>query len=804
MIINDHRFDNQEEMESFSLRNFLTLCLGFWKWFVLSVIVCVGIGLFYIYTRQPVFERSEEILIKDADSGGGIGDISNAFSSLGLFSSSPQVYNELISLTSPAVMFEVVERLNLTMNYNMRKGLKTRTLYGTSLPIVIEFPDLTDKDNVGLKIKIEPDGTYNILKMYNFTPAGKVKYKDEVSGVVDGSPVSSPLGTIVVKRNEYYIPNPTVDEDEIEMDVFKQSLQLSVEKYNSMLKGDLTDQDADVINLSIKDTSIERADDILNMVVAVYNERWIEDNNKMAVATSKFITDRLALIEKELGEVDNVIAQQKSEMKLPDIEEAAKGFMAEDFKMNEELRATSNMLAMTTYLKEYLQNPENAYNILPLNTGTDNPVLEQQISNYNQLLLALETLKENSSEQNPVVLDMKKKVDGTRMGILRSIDSHIANLKNAIDNINKAQNSTQKVLSGTPKQALALLSVERQQLVMQELYLFLLQKREENELSQAFTADNTRVITPPFGKQAPVSPKKGLLLIISIILGFGIPAGLLLMLEAMNTKIRSKKDIEQLPVPFAGEVPHIGGGKSLLSLFKSKKQKRKIIDKPRIVVSEGKRDVPNEAFRVIRSNLDFMIGKNSNAVIALTSFNPGSGKSFIAYNLGASFALKGKKVLIIDGDLRHGSISAYVHSPRKGLSTYLTGDAADWNNLVVESNDIKNLYVLPIGHRPPNPAELLDSGLLGQLIQQAKAEYDIVLIDCPPVNIVVDTQIINQYVSRTVFVVRAGLLEKKALKDLMSLVDDKKLKNITILLNGTKTEFSTYHTYGNYEAIDKL
>lgn len=800
----DSRINAEQDIETFSMRNFFLLCLGYWKWFLISIIVFVGMGLFYAYTRQPVYERSEEILVKDQEGGGGIGDIASAFSGLSLFSSNTSVYNELISFTSPAVMFEVVDRLNLTMNYEMRKGMRRQTLYGTSLPVNMEFPELSEKDGVTLRLKLFPDGKYEISKIRLIAANGQQKIEETVSGTVGDQPISTPIGNIIVKRNEYYVPNPSVDQEEIEIDVFKQPRQLAVEKYVAKLKGDLTDQDADVIKLTIMDTSVERADDILNTVVDVYGERWINDNNRMAIATSQFISDRLALIEKELGEVDDVIADQKSAMKIPDLEEAAKGYMAENFKMNEELLKTTNMLAMTQYLKEYLQDPQNVNNIIPINTGTENNSLEREIGEYNEVLIARDKLSENSSAENPLVRDLNKELQLKRAAIMRSIDSHIANLKNILANTSKAQSTTNDKLSSSPQQAKTLLSIERQQLVMQELYLFLLQKREENELSKAFTADNTRIITPPYGKQKPVSPKKFLIILVTFFLGVGIPGVALFIAESSNTKIRSKKDIENLPVPFAGEIPRIGKNRRLSKIFQSKKKKRKEVDKPKIVVSEGKRDIPNEAFRVVRSNIDFMIGRSDSTVLALTSFNPGSGKSFIAFNLAASFALKGKKVLLIDGDLRHGSISLYVDSPRKGLSNYLTGNADNWQSLLVRMPDFKDMEVMPIGHRPPNPAELLDNGKLEVLIEEAKHAFDIILIDCPPVNIVVDTQIINQYVNRTLFVVRAGLLEKKALGDINNLVEEKKLHNITVLLNDTKTEFSSYHTYGNYEAIDNV
>lgn len=803
--MNYDRIDPEQDIETFSLKSFILLCLGYWKWFLLSIVFFVGVGLFYIYRKQPVYERYEEILIKDQDSGGGIGEVSNAFSTLGLFSSNTKVYNELIAFTSPAVIYEVVQRLDLTMNYTERKGLKRKTLYGSNLPFIVRFPDLKDNEDVGFKIFVRPDGSFIIKKMWRFEESGLIKYKEEVKGRIGGPGVKTPLGEIVVKANDAFLPAEKEEYDsEIIVDVFRQGLQLAIEKYSKLITADLSDTDADVIKISIDDTSIQRADDILNMVLMVYNERWIEDNNKVSVATSKFIDERLAVIEKELGDVDDKIADRKSAMKIPDIEAAARAMYEKDVLVSQGYFEASNLLAMSQYLKEYIQKDENAYSIIPMNSGIENPVLEEQIGTFNQLLLQRNNLANNSSDQNPLVKDYNQRLAGLRNAILRSIDSHIGNLKNALGNIEKAQNANLNQLGAAPQQAKSLLSVERQQLVMQELYLFLLQKREENELTQSFTADNNRIITPPFGLHKPVSPKKALIIIITFFLGIGIPAVSLFLAESSNTKIRSKKDLENLPVPFAGEIPQVGKLRKINGLFKSKKQKQKAVDKPKVVVKEGLRDIPNEAFRVVRSNLDLMVGRGQKAVFALTSFNPGSGKSFVAYNLGLSFSLKGKKVLLIDGDLRHGSLSIYAGKPRKGLATYLNGDSDDWKNLVVTSKEDSNLSMLPIGHKPPNPAELLESSRLQILIEEARQAYDIVLIDCPPVNIVVDTQIINQYIDRTIFVVRAGLLEKKALGELKDIVNGKKLKNVMVLLNGTKTQFSSYHTYGNYEAIDNI
>ena len=295
-----------------------------------------------------------------------------------------------------------------------------------------------------------------------------------------------------------------------------------------------------------------------------------------------------------------------------------------------------------------------------------------------------------------------------------------------------------------------------------------------------------------------------LIIIVALILGFGIPFTLIYFLEILNTTIRDKKDLEGLRMPFAGEIPQVGK-KSNLRLLKEKNPLKRQSEEtpPARVVEAGKRDVANEAFRVVRGNLDFMAGKNKDRqVIMITSFNPGSGKSFVTYNLALAFTLKNKKVLIIDCDLRHGSASMIAGKPEKGLTDYLSGVNSDWRNLVINMPHTPGLSVLPVGKIPPNPAELLENGKMEKLVSEAKEEYDIVFLDCPPVNIVVDTQIVAPLADRTIFIVRAGLLERTALKELNEFYEEKKFRNLSVILNGTEAAYSRYYSYGNYQSLN--
>lgn len=783
---------------SFSISEYLKACAAKWKWFLISILIFTLLGVVYAYRSQPQYMRSMQVLIKDQDGGGGVGDIASSFSSLGLVSTNTNVYNELISLMSPAVMSEVVSLLHLDVDYTQKAFPHNITLYGTNLPFNIIIPDLPQYEAASFKMDLNPDGSGRLYKFIKYTGGNVIKYDKEVKMAAGAVVVKTPVGSINITPNQRYA-GPAPDET-VTIQIVRNAFIPTVERYTSKLKGDLVDKDADVLDLNIKDTSIERADDVLNTVLEVYTDKWISDKNRMSLATSKFIDERLSLIQQELGTVDSDIMKYKSETLVPDLEEAAKLNMQSTHEMQQEMLDVTTRLSMARYVYEYVQNPANKNSVIPINTGVVSNPIESQIASYNTLLLTRNNLASTTSASNPIVKDYDTQLMGQRDAIERALKTNVVAFESQLRGLEKAQGNIKGQLASAPSQAKHLLSVERQQKVKEQLYLFLLQKREENELTQTFTADNTRVITPPYGPSKPVAPKKNLLIGIAFLLGLCLPAGAVYALESANTRVRSRKDLDNMSTPFMGEIPQTGPRKRfsrLAQMFASKKKKKEKLETVPARVQAGSRDIINESFRIVRGNIDFMSHGASSNVIMITSFNPGSGKSFVTFNLACSFAIKGKKVLIIDCDLRHGSSSQYVGMPSKGITAYLTGSATDWKKFVIQDSQEPNLYVLPIGHRPPNPAELLESPLMKTLIEEARKDYDYIFLDCPPVDIVVDTQVLAPVADRTVFIVRAGLLEKKSVKDIDELYKSYRFKQMSVLLNGTEKGFSHYG-YGGY------
>ena len=795
-LITSREGENTESETSLKVKDLLWLCLSRWYWFVISLVVCCGLAVFYIFKTPQTFERSASLLIKD-DRLYGQADMGAAFSGMGFMQANTNVLNELASIKSPTVMFEVVKRLGLNISYTTDGLLQESTLYGSSLPLRLSFPDLPEQKKASLQATLYPDGT---LALTDFS-GGMLEDDVTISKTIKGhynttDTLQTPLGRVAVAPGASF-KGPKIEEPLV-VEVKRSPMNAVVEEYSKQLKADAPDDYASVITLNITDVSTERAEDVLQSVIDVYNEDWIRDKNRIAISTSEFIKDRLAVIEAELGNVDSDISSYKSAHMVPDVTQASQLYFTRAADADEEVTGLNNRLSMAKYIRDYLTNSANSFNVLPANSGLENLNIENQISTYNQQLLERNNLVANSSTSNPLVVDMDNQLAGMRQAILQSIDNYVVTLNSQVRTARTSQIAASSRLQANPTQARYLLSVERQQKVKEALYLFLLQKREDNELSQAFTAYNTRVITPPMGSDLPVAPNSRNVLMVAVLLGLLIPVGIIYLSEILNSRVRGRKDLEKLSVPFVGEIPL--GYKRRRGLQRLRRAHEDERDRRVIMVRKGGNDTINEAFRVIRTNLELMADADANGarVMMVTSANPGSGKTFITMNMATALAIKNQRVVVVDLDLRKGSLSTYVNSPSKGISSYLSGHATIEDVMVRNVNGIEGLDVIPVGTLPPNPAEMLYSQRLATLIENLRNRYDIVLLDCPPVEVVADAKIINNYADMTVFVIRAGLLEREMLPQIQKFYDTRRYRNMAIVLNGTDTSHmgSLRSTYG--------
>lgn len=758
----------KEQANSLSLTDLLYIVWRNWYWFALSVIVCCMLAFVYLKWAPRVYIRMATILIKDDGKGGSISE-SAAFEELNMFNIKSNVDNEVLVLKSKQLMSAVVERLSLDVSYVTKDGLRTIEQY-TQSPVKLQFCEVEKSQSFSLVVT--PLSKDEVLLSDFSEGDGMIKK------VALNDTIITPIGKVVVIPTLYYTDNCW----SIPVTVTKNNRSDVVMSYNNALQVALASKTATIINLMLQDVSIPRAEDVLNTLIAVYNEEAINDKNQITVSTSDFIADRLIIIEKELGRVDTDIESYKRENQLTDIHSETGMYLQESSQNSQEGLGLENQMALAGYIREYLTDPQKSTDLIPSNTGISDVNIEGQIDEYNNMLLKRDKLITNSSNKNPVVMDLNNSLSAMKQTIVRAIDNLIVGLDIKIKNIHAREMQNTRRISAVPTQQKYVLSVERQQKIKEELYLYLLNKREENALSQAITESNARIIDVATGSNNPIAPKPLLIMIAAVILGFVIPGGVLWLRVVLNTTVWNRKEVEDaVSVPFLGEIPL--------------RDKR---DKNAIVVREGSRDSISEAFRIVRTNTDFMRVKSQDMkVMMFTSFNPGAGKTFVSMNLAMSIALTGKKVIIIDLDIRKGTLSSHVSHANMGITHYLSGKIDQMSDIINQGELHQNLDIIHTGPVPPNPSELLLSERLELLIDELRKSYDYIILDNVPAGIVADAAIVNRVADLTVYILRSGMFDRRQFPDLEKMYRQGRFRNMCLILNGVKYRQGSYgYKYG--------
>lgn len=753
-----------------------------WRWILLSLAICIGLAVFFLAWKQESYTRTTQVEIKDENDSGASSALA-MFSDLGIGQGTNNLYNEMAYFESPDLIAKVVKRLGLQTNYMMKKGLRSTVLYGSSCPVKVDFLSLSD--NAGGSFRMKIDENENIFLDKFVLKDEKLNF-DQKAPFKFGQTVMTPLGKIKIEKTPYFGKDKEEEDDKsYKIGVFHSSIYGAVESWLNKLTVDELRKEASIAELSIVDGSPRRAEDFLNTMIEIYNEDWVENKNKVALASSEFIEQRLQSLSKELEEVDSDISDYKSSNQIPDLVASATLDLSEDQVARKEMLELNNQLQMAKYLKDYVESPDADDKVLPVNSGVSSPTLDAQIANYNTMVLNRNSVLSNSSAENPVVQTLNSHIADLRKVVISSIDNQIQFLNGQIKNLSKEKGRIEKNISANPEQTRFLLGIGRQQTVKETLYIYLLQKREENQLNQAFVAYNTRIIASPHGDQERTSPNSKAVLALAIFMGLAMPIGFFYVRAVSNTKVRDRKDLKGLTMPFLGEIPKVN--------------RKKYDDKDHmLVVSPGNRNVVNEAFRVARTNLNFMLSEDEKCpVVMVTSFNPGSGKSFVTVNLAMSLAIRGKRVLVIDGDMRRNSSSAYVGDPEVGFAQVLMGKIKNVDEVVVKGKLHENLDILPGGKTPPNPTELLENGRLAPMVEQLRQEYDVIFIDNAPIQMIADGRIFSTVCTNTIFVIRAGLFERGLLSELENVYRSKEYKSMSLLLNGTAVGGS-YGSYGSY------
>lgn len=565
------------------------------------------------------------------------------------------------------------------------------------------------------------------------------------------------------------------------------------------LKTEIDGDKSTIINLKFTALSPEYAETVLSTIVDVYNEQWIRNKNEMTANTSRFIEERLSLLEYDLGNVDDSISNFKARNKITDLDRVSDIYLQQQSASDAQILSLTNQRAMASYILGILKDKDSQHQLLPTNSGINNSVAESQITQYNNMLLILKNNMYSTSGQNPLIIKQESDLTDIRNNIVATINNQIKSIDIQLKTYQTASGEASSKITQNPNQAKYLLSIERDQKVKESLYLYLLQKKEENEISMTYTSCNTQMIDMPHGSEEPTSPSKRNVLLGAILLSLLVPIAVLFARESMNNSVRDKYDIERKTnLSLIGEIPeYVPDNVKTNKLFR-KFRREKNDNVTSVVVAPDRRDIVNEAFRIIRSNLEFMTSHHgSKNVYVVTSDYEGSGKTFVSTNLSTALAIKGHKVLLIDGDLRHASASHRMECQKKGLADYLSEKYSSVDEVIMQHKDYPTLSILPVGNIPPNPTELLSSTRFGEMLDELRPQYDFIIIDCPPAETLADVSIIERHADRTLFIVRAGMFDRKRIYDLEEDAQNGKYKNLSLILNVSNVG-SRYSYRGRY------
>ena len=728
-----------DEEAGFDFKRLARLSLQNWRWYAVSVAIALLATLLYINMTQPTYKREAQIMVLDgSQESSALGKLLEDITDMGFaFSDKANASNVIAAIQSPDVMAEVVRTLGLNVSYTKPGAFYDATLYGKTLPVTVEFIGLDEDETASMSIKLTGNGT---VEMSDFVKDGHSLESEDLSCHL-GRAVKTPIGTIKIKATDYY----NKAETGLRINVRKDDLNAATGKFLHKLSVELADKQSTILNLPYTDVSPKRAEDILGAVINIYSDVWVKNRSRVSDATSKFIDERLAKIERELGDVDSDIANYKSKNLVPDVEMAYTLSMERADKNSARLLDLNTRLSVAKYIRNYIVDKANTNQLIPVDLGLDNDKVEEQIAEFNKLQLERNKLAANSGATNPLVRDMDKSLAQVRRSVIYSMNNMIMSLGTRISHL---QNDEQKVntnISANPTQAKFLLSVERQQKVKEALYLYLLQKREENDLARSFNARNTQVIKSPTGSNSPIAPRRNIAMIVGLIAGLALPCCIICLLDMADNTVRTTHDVESgTQLPLLGSIPHTGKERHGERLVKAPlRLATRKAGVPKLVVGIGNDDEPSEAFRLLRTNYLLPLrDRPSVGPAMLTSLEEGSGKTSVAINLGASLALLGKRVLLIDCDLRKAALSAFVGNPANGLCDYLNGTAASIGQLVRHYTQCPGLDILPVGTLPANPSELLSSELLGQMLAEACSLYDHILLDCQPLGKVADAALV--------------------------------------------------------------
>ena len=761
-----------------------------WKWFVLSVIICLGMATIYLRYTTPVYQAFAKLLIKDNDqqTGSRANSMLNS-STLGLISNSTGIDNEMEILSSHSLAEQAVRDLKLYTTYYTVGKVKDNLMYKNQYISVDMDPAHLERLNASVALEILREGNkYHVTGTY-YVPIDENTADGpyEIDKTFTSLPAT--LGTkagILSFMSNSVVPMP----DGAKMKVYIQSPKYASYKYAGALSVEQTSKTTTIAQLTLKDENSQRAVDYLQQLVICYNRQANEDKNEIAMRTEEFINGRLEKINAELGSTEGALESYKRRNNMVELKLNAGQAVANADQYSQKLTEANTQVALLDEMTAYVNNPANKYQPLPSNVGLTDQSATSLINNYNQLVQNRNLLLQSASETSPSVIPLTQQLDDLYASIKRALTQARRNMDIQRRSVASQYGRYQGQVGETPEQERMLTQIGRQQEVKSGLYLMLLQKREENSISLAATADKGKLVDQP-AAGGRVSPKKPVIMLVALFLGLGIPAAILFLIQFFRYKIEGHDDVASLT-----SLPILADVAVASDTAKTKAD---------IVVHENKNNQMEEIFRSMRTNLQFMMGEGEK-VIMFTSSTSGEGKTFNAANLAVSFALLGKKVLLVGLDIRKPRLAELfeIDDKQRGITSLLVKDNPTWDDIQAQtlpSGINNNLNLLMAGVIPPNPAELVARKSLEMIFEQLRAHYDYIVVDTAPVGLVTDTLQLSRVCDTTVFVCRADFTAKDSFEMINSLSNEKKLPKMSIVINGidmSKKKYGYYYGYGKY------
>lgn len=751
-----------------------------WPWFVTSILMCLLAAWLYLRYSTPVYNISATIIIKDDEKGGSAVSGLDIFNDLGIINSSKNIDNEIELLRSKSLIKSVINELELYTGYFVKGRINDIEVYGTS-PILVHFsPEDAERLSVPipLTLNFQANGAIDITA----TIDGQVinKHFNELPAII---PCKE--GTITLLHNTRY---PITNDGSVEV-IIRKPLAVAKEYLNALSIAP-TSKTTSVATISLEDTNQKRGEDFINKLMEIYNRDANNDKNEVAENTARFIDERIAVIDRELGNTEQELESFKRESGLTDLSSDARLAVTEKSEYEKRSVENGTQLNLIRYLSNYLEQPENAGKVLPVNVGLNDASLSELINRYNALILERDRLLRTSSKNNPVIRRINDNIRDMRGSLNTTITSVREGLLITQADLNRQATKYAGRIGNAPAQERRFVSIQRQQAIKAGLYLMLLQKREENNIALAANANNAKIIDDALADDAPVSPKTKVIYLIAFFLGIGIPIAIIYLMNLLSFRIEGRADVEKLTtVPIIGDVPLNETANGLTHT---------------IAVRENDNNIMAETFRSLRTNLLFMLGAPNRKVILVTSTMSGEGKTFIASNLAVSLALLGKKVIIVGLDIRKPGLNKVfqISHKERGVTQYLsTPQTTDLYSMILPSGTTKNLDLLPGGIVPPNPTELLARPALADVIELLKKEYDYIVLDTAPIGMVTDTQLIARVADASIYVCRADYTHKNDFLLINELQERQRLPQLCTVVNGLdmkKKKYGYYYGYGKY------